>query len=567
MLTVTWDAVTNVDGYEVLYQPAAEAAGSGGTVARSSDVARSPATDDFATATPPLAVLSDDRRTAHANITGLDNGTTYDVQVRAVRTITTPSGNVTLRSALTPATGTSGVGFVVAEPPSGPRVVRSGGTVSLALELKYAPVPPRPDPLLEDLYPFANRSMGAWILTGPSTGQSVQCRPTVAPAPEIVISHVASTGDAPRVPCVTDAKGRMTLVYTSVAPSSDLVINTDHVRLYVDPNKNQQRDSGEPYVDLDPVVAIVRPINYAALGDSYSAGENGEFMDDRLPEDQFMGMYLDAECRRWTMAYPSLIAGNQNYDSFGFYACTGAVTSDVYVPAGSGNFNGQSSDLDTLNTRLGLGSQQNVDMVTITIGGNDLGFGDVLIDCFISGCGSGSLKISIEQYKTELGKVVNGLKTAAPHATIFVLGYPQLVPVPSHGFCPALTLEPVLAAVDEGYPMHAGISASRGYLTIFGPNLSISGNERAFVRDAAAALNAAISDVAEEKGVHYVHVADEFEGHEPCGDEDAWLNGSIGERVDGKFVDSPNEIPLSDRSFSSQCCRSQGVRPHSARVH
>ena len=547
-LVVTWDTVDGADNYEVVYRPEAGVAGSDGVVARSSAGARSAATDEFATARLALAVLSADGSAAHANITGLDNGSTYDVQVRAVRTIASLSGDVTLRSAPVSTQGTAAVAFVIAET-FGPRVVRSGGNVSLALELKYLPVPPRPDPLLEDLYPFANRSMDARILMGPSTGQSVHCRPLVPPAPELVISHVASTGDAPRVPCVTDDEGRMTLVYTSVAPSSDSVDNTDHVRVYVDPNENQQRDSGEPYVDLGPAVAIVRPINYAALGDSYSAGENGESMDDRLPEDQFMGRYLDAECRRWTMAYPSLVTGSPNYGSFGFYACTGAVTSDVYVPAGIGNFNGQSSELDRLNTRLGLGSQQNVDMVTITIGGNDVGFADVINACFVSGCDSGSLKISIEQYKIELGQVLRGLKAAAPQATIFVLGYPQLVPVPSHGFCPALTLESVVAAIRGGYPEHVGISPRRAALILLGANLGISANERAFLWDTTVALNTAISDVAGATRVHYVHVADEFEGHEPCGDEDDWLNGVVGERVDGDVVDSPNEIPLSGRSF------------------
>ena len=551
-LELTWDTVAGADDYDVRYVPEA---GGGGAVTRSARAARAVATDDFAAARSALAVLSDDGSAARAAVTGLDNGTTYDVQVRAQRTVTSPSGAVTLSSTPASTKGTPAVAFLVAEA-SGPRVVRSGGNVSWTLELKYLPVPPRPDPLLEDLYPFANRSMGAWILAGPSVGQSVRCRSTVAPAPEIVISHGASTGDAPRVPCVTDAEGRMTLVYTSVAPSSDYVGNTDHVRLYVDPNENRQRDPGEPYVDLDPSVTIVRPINYAALGDSYSAGEHGELTDVRPADDPFRGTYLDEECRRWTLAYPWLIAGSPNYSSIGFFACTGAVTSDVYVPAGIGNFNGQSSSLNTLNTGLGLGSQQAVDMVTITIGGNDIGFADGINDCFqLEGCDLGSLKTSIDQVKVELRKVLSGLKAAAPHASIFVLGYPQLIPSDSIGSCRALNLDSVVREVNDGFPKNAGFnfgnSFRRTFLNNFGLGfvLGISGGERQFLRDTAVDLNMAISGVAGEKGAHFVAVAGEFAGHEPCGGEEAWLYGVVAERVDADVVDSPNALPFSDRSF------------------
>ena len=525
---VSWDNVAVATGFDVEYWPEGESS------------------------EPKEAGAVRDGRGWAAYIVGLDNGETYDVRVRSVRALNPeatlpPSYDRRLVSGWAAGEATPGIGFRVAVDDR-PLFMRGGGVVERELRLVYD----GGDSMgsgTQQRRPFASRSMGAWILTGPSAGQTVQCR--VSAAPEQIVASVAATGDAPRGPCVTDDEGRMTLVYTSVLPASDSVGNTDHVRVYVDPNKNQQRDPGESFGDLDPAVAIVRPINYGALGDSYSAGENGEPTDQRL--DPFEGSYLDAECHRWTLAYPFLLAGSANFASIGFYACTGAVTSDVYVPAGSGVFNGQSSSLNTLDKGLQTGSQQNIDMVTMTIGGNDLGFGDGINDCFESTCSLDSLKISIDQFKIELRKVISGLKTAAPHATVFVLGYPHLVPVPSDGFCQDLTLEFVVKAVLDGFP-DGDISPGKlglGILDLFGAKRGISKNERAFLQEIVDDLNAAISDVAAEKGVHFVAVSDEFRGHEPCGEAEdgAWLNGVVAERVDASVVDSPNAIPLSDRSF------------------
>ena len=491
--------------------------------------------------------------TTTLTIVGLDNGTQYEVEVRPIPARDDEVGSY-FRSVSE--TGRPDSNFQIAEDRS-PLFVRGGGVVERVVRLVYDDGGEENSGSLNrrQARPFASRSMAARILTGPSMAQTVQCRPLVPPPPNVLRASIVATGDAPRGQCVTDDEGRLTLVYTSVSASSDSVGNTDHVRLHVDPNENQQRDRGESSVDLDPAVAIVRPINYAALGDSYSAGENGEFTDARPTDDHFMGRYLDAACRRWTMAYPFLAARSPNYASLGFYACSGAVTSDVYVPAGIGNFNGQSSSLDALNSGLGLGSQQRVDMVTITIGGNDVGFADAINACFDPrGCDSGSLKISIEQFKLELGKVVSGLKAAAPRATMFVLGYPQLVPVPSIESCLDLSLNSVVTAINDGYPntgFSVGNSLERTILNNYGVGraLGISDDERQFLRDAAVDVNAATSDVAAAKGVHYVDVADEFVGHEPCGEEDAWLNGVVAERVDASVVDSPNRIPSSDRSF------------------
>ena len=539
-LEVSWNAVPGADGYDVEYRRARSLGGGAWIPYRQGRFSPEPMVNGSA-----------------VTLLGLESGGDYQVRVRAVDGLPSSTGVAGARSAWVPGSGSPGAGFAVSDV-SSPRFVRGGGVVERQLLLVYDDGDDEGSGSAgsRDTRPFGSQRMGARIFSGPSAGHSVECRPAASPPPDVLRAHIAATGDALRGPCETDSEGRMTVVYTAEQISSNLVFDRDHVRVYVDANENDQRDSTEPYEDLDHAVRIVRPINYGALGDSYSAGENGEPNDQR--PDPFEGSYLDADCRRWNMAYPWVIAGSPSYGSIGFYACSGAVTSDVYVPVGGGVFNGQSLSLNTLNTGLSSGSQQNVDMVTITIGGNDLGFADVINACFqLGGCGLGSLKTSIDQFKIELRKVLSGLKAAAPLATIFVLGYPQLVPLTPKVSCRRLHLDSVVAAIDDEYPHSAGFnfgnSIRRTLLNDY--NLSaavgISGDERQVLRGTAVDLNAAISDVAAEKGAHFVDVADEFAGHEPCGDEEkeAWLYGVVGERVDARVVDSPNAIPFSDRSF------------------
>jgi hypothetical protein len=92
-------------------------------------------------------------------------------------------------------------------------------------------------------------------------------------------------------------------------------------------------------------------VNYVALGDSYSSG-NGA------------GSYIGAsgDCHRSTNAYPYLYMLHHATSSFSFEACSGAVTTDV-----------TNNQLGPLNSSTGL--------VSISIGGNDAGFSDVMTTC------------------------------------------------------------------------------------------------------------------------------------------------------------------------------------------
>jgi lysophospholipase L1-like esterase len=101
-------------------------------------------------------------------------------------------------------------------------------------------------------------------------------------------------------------------------------------------------------------VALLAPApfapEYVALGDSYASGAGA-------------GSYVDGSCRRSSNAYPAL--RGKEFPSFKFVACSGATTKSLR------------SQLRALTPATTL--------VTITIGGNDLGFVDVLTTCTLQG--------------------------------------------------------------------------------------------------------------------------------------------------------------------------------------
>jgi hypothetical protein len=111
---------------------------------------------------------------------------------------------------------------------------------------------------------------------------------------------------------------------------------------------------------------------YVAMGDSFSSGEGN------TPYESGSDTSSD-QCHRSTLAYGSLLAVYRKYTSssglpsstFAFPACSGSTTNDFY----SNNHN-YGSEVPQLNS-LGAGTK----VVTLTIGGNDLGFTDVIEAC------------------------------------------------------------------------------------------------------------------------------------------------------------------------------------------
>lgn len=124
-----------------------------------------------------------------------------------------------------------------------------------------------------------------------------------------------------------------------------------------------------------------------------------------------MPPYYDPPCRRSARAYGSVYATSlaTPEPTFANLACSGAKIGDM------------------------VASQfpyvvSNTDLVTLTIGGNDLGFAPVLLECIAipSDCRDNSKQEQARALYTPLKDAYTSLKQAAPSARVVVLTYPQI---------------------------------------------------------------------------------------------------------------------------------------------
>jgi hypothetical protein len=147
---------------------------------------------------------------------------------------------------------------------------------------------------------------------------------------------------------------------------------------------------------------------YAALGDSYSSGLGAGGYDPAA-----------GDCRRSDKAYPALWASAHKPSSFAFTACAGATTADVVA-----------RQLGSLTSATGL--------VSISVGGNDAGFADVMATCVLqsqNACLDRVAKARGFVDKTLPGRLdsaYKAIRTRAPHAHVVVVGYPRLYKVPGN---------------------------------------------------------------------------------------------------------------------------------------
>jgi lysophospholipase L1-like esterase len=147
-------------------------------------------------------------------------------------------------------------------------------------------------------------------------------------------------------------------------------------------------------------VASAAAEQYVALGDSYSSGVGTR-------------TFFEATCKRSVYAYPELIAQQRANTQLVFAACSGAKTGDV--------LNRQISSL-TSSTAI----------VTITIGGNDAGFSEVITACALPWPYSCSSNINNAQAFIRgtlpglLNNVYAAIRSHSPSARVIVLGYPRL---------------------------------------------------------------------------------------------------------------------------------------------
>ncbi|CAL9398136.1 SGNH/GDSL hydrolase family protein [Streptomyces sp. enrichment culture] len=203
-------------------------------------------------------------------------------------------------------------------------------------------------------------------------------------------------------------------------------------------------------------------VSYVALGDSYSSGVGA-------------GSYISSsgDCKRSTRAYPYLWAAANSPSSFSFTACSGARTDDVLA-----------GQLGPLNSSTGL--------VSISVGGNDAGFADVMTTCVLQSDSACIDRINTAKAYVDttlpgkLDNVYNAISTRAPSARVVVLGYPRFYKL--------------------------GTSC-----------LGLSETKRAAINGASDHLNSAIARRAAAHGFVFGDVRPTFTGHEICSGS-SWLH-------------------------------------------
>ena len=215
------------------------------------------------------------------------------------------------------------------------------------------------------------------------------------------------------------------------------------------------------------IVALAVPAaaladDYVALGDSFSSGVGTS------------SYTLSSSCKRGVYAYPYLLAQQRAGTALSFVACSGATTSSL-----------MSSQIGAVNA--------GTDLVTVTIGGNDIGFAGLIYQCTLGECSSAldSTRASVGTFlPSRLATVYDAIRAQAPAATVVVLGYPRM------------------------------FSSSGCFGT-----LGISTTERTKANQLADALDATIaSAVFGRTGFVYKSALVPWTGHAVCSGS-AWLNG------------------------------------------
>ncbi len=206
--------------------------------------------------------------------------------------------------------------------------------------------------------------------------------------------------------------------------------------------------------------AAAPAVRYVALGDSYASGvgAGGE----------------SGTCLRSAKAYPALWAAAHAPASFTFAACSGATTSTVDAT--------QLPALDASTT-----------LVSVTVGGNDVGFAPILTTCVLQGTGACVAAVqaaeaaAVTTLPALLDDTYDGISARAPAARVVVLDYPVFYDT-SAWWC-----------------------------------IGLSGTSRTKIDEGVGVLDGVLAAAAARHGFSFADVRSRFTGHEIC-DGSSWLH-------------------------------------------
>jgi lysophospholipase L1-like esterase len=177
--------------------------------------------------------------------------------------------------------------------------------------------------------------------------------------------------------------------------------------------------------------ANAQAYEYVALGDSYAAGP---IIPAQVPP---------FGCLKSNNNYGNLADRTLAATPYRDPTCSGAKTDHMTTAQGvTPGPNPPQFDSLTANTRL----------VTITIGGNDIGFSSIARDCFSQNntgtpCqdkyvvnGTDTISQRIQQTRPKVDAVLQGIHTRSPNATVQVVNYAAILPDSGPGCWPIVPI-------------------------------------------------------------------------------------------------------------------------------
>lgn len=238
-----------------------------------------------------------------------------------------------------------------------------------------------------------------------------------------------------------------------------------------------------------PANAAAPTGGYVALGDSYTSGP-------------LIPTQVDLNCTRSNADYPSLVKAAIGSSSLSDVSCGGATTSDM-ANAGTGEL-GLAVPAEEAALRA------NTALVTLGIGGNDIGFSGIIETCaedslhnpigtpckdqYDSG-GVDQLLARINATAPKVATVLQQIHTLSPSAEVLLVGYPDILPTTGYGCW---------------------------------PSVPISFGDVPYLRSVEVNLNAMLASVAAANGATFVDTYTSTIGHDACQSRSKrWVEGLI----------------------------------------
>jgi hypothetical protein len=220
-------------------------------------------------------------------------------------------------------------------------------------------------------------------------------------------------------------------------------------------NETDEDHNWDIAFDAVAFVPTSKPVvDYVALGDSYSAGE-GNSPYDEITDFQREGQ--ESRCHRSkTDAYPRMVRYVGLGDTIETRAQQGAGSTSFAFLACSGALMGAVNGDDTGGPRYWGGEapqtfqgalNAETDLVTVTIGGDDVGFIPTMVRCSAAPtlpCEDPDMPLRIQERAGQLYRTYSAIAAKAPNARIIVFGYPRLFN-PSNLCLGAIGIDPLEA--------------------------------------------------------------------------------------------------------------------------